>query len=82
MRILSVPKEIWYVAKDRAVALSAAADGRLQKLKLWKVLKEKQLGEAEIQRLLRVSRSSLYRWRKRLREKVSATVVKVIKTPE
>jgi len=69
MRILSVPKEIWYVAKHRPVALSAAADGRLQKLKLWKVLKEKQLGEAEIQQLLRVSRSSLYRWQKRLREK-------------
>src|SRR5512143_4161020 len=69
MRIRSVPKEIWYVAKHRPVALSAVADGRLQKLKLWKVLKEKQLGEAEIQQLLRVSRSSLYRWQKQLREK-------------
>jgi putative transposase len=69
MRILSLPKEIWYVAKHRPVALSAAADARLQKLKLWKVLKEKQLGEGEIQQWLRISRASLYRWRKRLQEK-------------
>lgn len=69
MRILSLPKRVCYVARHRPVELSVAADGRMQKLKLWKVLKEKQLGDGEIQKLLRISRSSLYRWQKRLQEK-------------
>jgi putative transposase len=69
MRIISVPKEFIYVAKHKPIALSAAADGRMQKLRLWRVLKDKQIGDGEIKPLLRVSRSSLYRWRKRLCEK-------------
>jgi len=69
MRILSLPKEFIYVAKHKPVALSAAADCRMQKLHLWKVLKDKQTGDEEIKQLLRVSRSSLYRWKQRLGDK-------------
>ena len=69
MRILSLPKEFIYVAKHRPIALSAAADARMQKLKIWEALKHKGVSAAEIRPLLRVSRSTLYRWKKRLRDK-------------
>lgn len=69
MRIISLPKEFYYVAKHRSVAISAAADGRMQKLNLWKVLKQKGISDQEAIELLRVSRATLYRWKKRLREK-------------
>jgi putative transposase len=69
MRILSLPKEFYYVSKHKPVALSAAADARMQKLRLWRVLKDKHTGDEEIKQLLRVSRSTLYRWGKRLRDK-------------
>jgi len=52
MRIISVPKEFIYVAKHKPIALSAAADGRMQKLRLWRVLKDKQIGEDEERRSL------------------------------
>lgn len=69
MRIISLPKEFIYIAKHKPIAVSAAADARMQKLKIWETLKHKGVREAEITPLLRVSRSTLYRWKKRLRDK-------------
>jgi putative transposase len=69
MRIISLPKEIIYLAKHRPVTLSAAADSRMQKLNLWKALKRKGIEDQEISQLLRVSRATLFRWRSRLRQK-------------
>ena len=69
MRIHCIPKEFYYLAKHKPVVISAAADQRMQKLNLWNTLKEKGVGEAEISLLLRVSRATRYRWRKRLEEK-------------
>jgi putative transposase len=69
MRLISLPKEFYYLSKHRPVALSATADARMQKLKLWEVLKRNSNGDKEISQLLRVSRATLYRWRDRLRQK-------------
>lgn len=41
----------------------------MQKLNLWKTLKTKKVTDQEISRLLRVSRATLYRWQKRIKEK-------------
>jgi putative transposase len=69
MRIISLPKEFIYLAKHKPVSITAAADARMQKLNLWKILKHKGVGDREINRLLRVSRATLYRWKKGLSEK-------------
>ena len=69
MRILSLPKEFIYLAKHKPVSITAAADARMQKLNIWKILKHKGVEDREINRLLRVSRATLYRWKKRLRDK-------------
>jgi putative transposase len=69
MRIISLPKEFIYIAKHRLVTISATADTRMQKLNLWAILKHKGVGDPESSKLLRLSRSTLYRWKKRLRDK-------------
>ena len=69
MRLVGLPKPFYYFSKHRPVALSAAADQKMQKLKLWEVLKQKGIKEPQISQLLRVSRASLYHWRSRLRKK-------------
>lgn len=69
MQIHCIPKEFYYLAKHKAVAISVQADQRMQKLNLWKTLKEKKVGDEVIGQLLRVSRATLYRWKKRMAEK-------------
>jgi len=69
MRQIYLPKEFYYISKHKPVCLSAAADQKMQKLNLWKTLKNKGVRDKEIDQLLRVSRATLYRWQKRLREK-------------
>lgn len=69
MRLVGLPKAFYYVSKHRPVALTVAADRKMQKLKLWGVLKQKGIGDQEISQLLRVSRATLYRWRSRLRQR-------------
>jgi len=69
MRILYLPKAVYYFARHPPVRVSAEADQRMQKLRLWRILKAKGLGDQEIVSLLRVSRATLYRWARRLKEK-------------
>jgi putative transposase len=69
MRLVGLPKPFYYFSKHRPVALSAAADEKMQKLKLWEVLKQKGIKDPQVSQLLRVSRPTLYRWRSRLRQK-------------
>ena len=69
MRLVGLPKPLYYFSKHKPVALTAAADQKMQKLKLWDVLKKKGIGDQETAQLLRVSRATLYRWRSRLRQK-------------
>lgn len=69
MRLVGLPKPFYYFSKHKPVALSAAADEKMQKLKLWEALKQKGMRDQEASQLLRVSRATLYRWRRRLGEK-------------
>jgi transposase InsO family protein len=69
MHVIGLPKVFYYISKHRPVALTSAADQKMQKLKLWEVLKQKGSPDQEISQLLRVSRATLYRWRSRLRQK-------------
>jgi putative transposase len=69
MRLVGLPYPFYYFSKHKPVVLSAAADQKMQKLKLWGVLKQKGIKDPQISQLLRASRASLYRWRSRLRKK-------------
>ena len=62
MRLVGLPKPFYYFSKHKPVALSAAADEKMQKLKLWEALKQKGMRDQEASQLLRVSRATLYRW--------------------
>lgn len=53
----------------------------MQKLRLWKTLKEKGLEDREIESLLRVSRATLYRWVRRLEEKGPRGLEKMSRRP-
>jgi putative transposase len=66
MRINSLPKEFYYLYRYQPVKLSQDADQRMQKLNLWRMLRDKGVPHNEISGLLRVSRSTLYRWQRRL----------------
>jgi transposase len=69
MRLVGLPYPFYYFSKHKPVAFSAAADQKMQKLKLWEALKQKGIQDPQISQLLRVPRASLYRWRSRLGEK-------------
>jgi putative transposase len=69
MRLVGLPYPFYYFSKHRIVALSPAADLKMQKLKLWEVLQQKGTKDPQISQLLRVSRATRYRWRKRLQQK-------------
>lgn len=68
MQQIYLPKVFYYLSRHKPVALSAAADAKMQKLCLWRTLKKKGVSDTEISSLLRISRASLYRWEKKLRE--------------
>lgn len=69
MRLVGLPKPFYYFSKHRIVALSPVADQKMQKLKLWEVLKQKGTKDPQVSQLLRVSRATLYRWKDLLRQK-------------
>lgn len=69
MRQIYLPKVFYYISKHKAVKMSVKGDERMQKLNLWKALRDKGVKDKEVTSLLRVSRATLYRWRKRLEEK-------------
>jgi len=69
MRQHYLPKEFYYIAKHKAIKLSESADARMQKLNIWGVMKAKGISDKECSRLLRISRATLYRWKKRLKQK-------------
>jgi putative transposase len=66
MRFIGLPKPFYYFSRHKPINLSEHARQRLQALELWKALKEKGTNDREACQLLRISRASLYRWRKQL----------------
>jgi putative transposase len=68
MQQIGLPKAFYHFSIHGPVSLSEKADRRLQVLDLWKALKQKGTKDSEVSQLLRVSRASLYRWKKRLEQ--------------
>ena len=69
MRIVGLPKTFYYVSKNRPVELSQKAHQRLYRLKTWQRLRSEGYSGQRAAELLRLPRSTLYRWQKRLKEK-------------
>lgn len=69
MRIVGLPKSFYYVSRNRPIELSHIAHQRLQWLKVWQRLREEGYSAHEAADIVRVPRSSMYRWQKRLGER-------------
>ena len=68
MRIVGLPRPFYYVARRRPIEMSEAARHRLKWLKAWQRLREEGYSSQKAADLLRLPRSTLYRWQKRLNE--------------
>lgn len=68
MRVFGLQKEFYYLAKHKPTSLSPKAQERLWRLSGWQTLRERRVCAKEAAQALGLSRSTLYRWRKRLKE--------------
>jgi transposase InsO family protein len=66
MRIVGLPKSFYYVSHNRPIEISHKAHQRLQWLKTWQRLRAEGFSAQKAADLLRLPRSTLYRWQKRL----------------
>ena len=66
MRIVGLPKSFYYVSHNRPIEISHKAHQRLQWLKTWQRLRAEGFSAQKAANLLRLPRSTLYRWQKRL----------------
>lgn len=69
MRIVGLPRPFYYVARRRPIEMSEAARQRLKWLKAWQRLREEGYSSQKAAELLRLPRSTLYRWQKRVEER-------------
>lgn len=68
MRVKGLPRGFYHVSRHPPPDLSPEAKERLRYLRCWEALRGKGCGSQEASLALETSRSSLYRWQKRLRE--------------
>jgi len=68
MRIVGLPKEFYYFSRNRPIEVSSIAAQRLQWLSTWQRLRAEGYSAAKAAELVRLPRSTLYRWQKRLEE--------------
>lgn len=68
MRIVGLPKGFYYLSKNRPIELSDIAQQRLQWLKAWQRLRAEGFSAGKGAEILKLPRSTLYRWQKRLAE--------------
>jgi putative transposase len=66
MRIVGLPKPFYYVSRRSPIEMSEAARQRLWRLKTWQRLRAEGYSAQKAADLLRLPRSTLYRWQKRL----------------
>lgn len=66
MRIVGLPSSFYTVSRKRPIEMSAAARQRLRWLKAWQRLRQEGYCAQKAAALLRVPRSTLYRWQKRV----------------
>jgi len=69
MRIVGLPGSFYYASRIGPIKLSWQAHWRLEKLKLWERLREEGYSGEKAAELAGVSRASLYRWQRRVRER-------------
>ena len=67
MRQLYYPRSFYYVARHGPIELSPKAADRLRWLKAWRALTQRGLTSREAAEALRLPRSTLYRWQRRLK---------------
>lgn len=68
MRIVGYPREFYHVSRLRVHRPSGKVRERMRCLRMWEALKERGYGMAEVVRVTGVPRSTLHRWRKKLRQ--------------
>lgn len=68
MRIVGLPKRFYYISNNRPAELSLKAHQRLYLLKTWQRLRAEGFSGQKAAEILRLPRSTLYRWQKRLKE--------------
>jgi len=68
MRVVGLPRAFYRVARRPPPVLSPGAEQRLRWLSCWQKMQEHGVSGADASQALRLPRSTLYRWRKRLRE--------------
>lgn len=66
MRIVGLPSPFYYVSRRRPIEMSEAARDRLRWLKAWQRLRSEGYSAQKAADILRLPRSTLYRWQKRL----------------
>jgi len=67
MRQLYYPRSFYFVTRQGPIELSAKAAGRLRWLKAWRALTKCGLSSQDAAEALRLPRSTLYRWERRLK---------------
>jgi transposase InsO family protein len=67
MRQLYYPRSFYYVTRHGPIELSPKAVDRLRWLKAWRALTQRGLTSQQAAEALRLSRSTLYRWERRLK---------------
>jgi len=68
MRVVGLPRAFYHVGRRPPPVLSPKAEQRLRWLSCWQKMQEHGVSGAEASQALGLPRSTLYRWRKRLRE--------------
>ena len=68
MKVFCLQRGLYQVSRLNIQDLSPVAKERLRLLKLWDALRQKGTNSFEAAELLGVPRSTLYRWKKKLRE--------------
>lgn len=68
MRVVVLPRTFYHMARHLPPALSPQAQERLRWLSAWGALRKEGLSSAQASQALALSRSSLYRWQKRLKQ--------------
>lgn len=69
MRVVGLPGSFYYIARRAQPHLSAKAKERWRLLSCFQALKGKGVNSIEASKVLQVPRSTLYRWRRRLKER-------------
>jgi len=69
MRIVGLPKPFYYVSRRRPIEMSEEARQRLMWLNAWQRLRAEGFSAQKAAGILRLPRSTLYRWQKRVEER-------------